>query len=137
MKGRFRLLSALGIAVVLSIFLMYSALAGGDVQRPVVELENWGSQKLIASKQTVELVGIARKPITKGDTGTLTFVVSDEARHAKVTVKYSGSVPDAFRAGRTVIVSGILRDGAFHAKPDSLVTKCPSKFVGEGKSKPA
>ena len=44
-------------------------------------------------------------------------------------VVYAGVVPDPFREGREVIVSGELKQGTFVAERDSLVTKCPSKFT--------
>jgi cytochrome c-type biogenesis protein CcmE len=43
-------------------------------------------------------------------------------------VRYTGAVPDPFREGREVIVTGAMRNGVFVAEEDSLVTKCPSKF---------
>ena len=46
-----------------------------------------------------------------------------------VPVTYSGVVPDPFREGREIIVSGELQNGTFMAERDSLVTKCPSKFT--------
>ena len=46
-----------------------------------------------------------------------------------VPVRYSGVVPDPFREGREVIVSGELAGGTFVAERDSLITKCPSKFT--------
>ena len=47
---------------------------------------------------------------------------------------YTGVVPDPFREGREVIVSGRLENGTFVAERDSLVTKCPSKFTNEKKN---
>ena len=47
---------------------------------------------------------------------------------------YTGVVPDPFREGREVIVSGELTQGTFVAERDSLVTKCPSKFTKENAS---
>jgi cytochrome c-type biogenesis protein CcmE len=42
-------------------------------------------------------------------------------------------VPDAFRVGRSVIVTGKLdQGGVFSAKPDTLLTKCPSKYSAGG-----
>jgi cytochrome c-type biogenesis protein CcmE len=38
-------------------------------------------------------------------------------------------VPDMFRGGREVAVQGTLGNGVFVAKRDTLVTKCPSKYV--------
>jgi cytochrome c-type biogenesis protein CcmE len=48
-------------------------------------------------------------------------------------VRYTGVVPDPFREGREVIVSGELERGTFLAERDSLVTKCPSKFTKDRK----
>ena len=45
-----------------------------------------------------------------------------------VPVVYKGSVPDLFKTGRDVVVDGRLRNGVFVAVPDTLVTKCPSKY---------
>jgi len=44
-------------------------------------------------------------------------------------VVYRGSVPDQFKLGRHVVVSGRYTHGVFVAKRDSLVTKCPSKYA--------
>jgi cytochrome c-type biogenesis protein CcmE len=46
-----------------------------------------------------------------------------------VPVRYRGAVPDPFREGREVIVTGKMSGGTFVAERDSLVTKCPSKFT--------
>ena len=48
---------------------------------------------------------------------------------ARTRVLYTGSVPDLFRTGRQIVVEGTLRNGTFVAKPNSLVTKCPSKYT--------
>ena len=48
---------------------------------------------------------------------------------ASTRVVYHGSVPDLFRVGRHVYLQGRLQHGAFDGVPDSLVTKCPSKYV--------
>jgi cytochrome c-type biogenesis protein CcmE len=46
-----------------------------------------------------------------------------------IPVVYKGSVPDLFKTGRDVVVDGRLRHGVFVAVPDTLVTKCPSKYA--------
>jgi cytochrome c-type biogenesis protein CcmE len=48
---------------------------------------------------------------------------------ASVPVVYKGSVPDLFKTGREVVVDGKLRGGTFVAVPNTLVTKCPSKYA--------
>ena len=47
----------------------------------------------------------------------------------RVTVLYTGSVPDQFRRGRDIVVDGRLQNGIFVAERDSLITKCPSKYA--------
>jgi cytochrome c-type biogenesis protein CcmE len=43
-----------------------------------------------------------------------------------------GVVPDPFRVGRDVVVTGQLDEaGNVEAEKDSLITKCPSKFSDE------
>ena len=39
-------------------------------------------------------------------------------------------VPSAY--GRRIIVTGHMVNGQFEANPDSLITKCPSKYSGGG-----
>ena len=70
--------------------------------------------------------------IERPDDGTLRFRVRDRAGGGRdVPVHYSGTVPDPFRDGREIIVTGKLKDGVFAAERNSLVTKCPSKFKND------
>ena len=47
----------------------------------------------------------------------------------RVTVIYKGSVPDLFRTGRDLVVTGSRHaDGTFVTTPGSMITKCPSKY---------
>jgi cytochrome c-type biogenesis protein CcmE len=59
----------------------------------------------------------------------LDFRVADRDGSDAIPVTYSGTVPDPFRDGREVIVTGKLQDGTFVGERDSLITKCPSKFA--------
>jgi cytochrome c-type biogenesis protein CcmE len=61
----------------------------------------------------------------------LLFRVRDRAGSRSVPVRYSGAVPDPFRAGREVIVTVRREGGGFVGERDSLVTKCPSKFSSD------
>ena len=64
--------------------------------------------------------------------GDLHFRVRDrKGRGASVGVRYSGTIPDPFRADREVIVEVRKEGDAFVGQRDSLVTKCPSKFTKE------
>jgi cytochrome c-type biogenesis protein CcmE len=67
----------------------------------------------------------------------LRFAIADrEDPSASVPVRYEGAVPDPFREGREVIVTGALRNGTLVAERDSLITKCPSKFSDEAEADP-
>lgn len=116
---------ALSVAAVLAVFLLYTSLAGGST--PSV------SPSELASKTgEVSLAGrVVGTPTGDPHGAGLRFVLEDIAGESKqrVTVLYTGSVPDLFRTGRDLVVTGTQRaDGAFVSKPGTMITKCPSKY---------
>ena len=117
------------MAAALAVFLLYTSLAGGSTPslRP---------SQLAAHSGTVSLAGVVLSPV-RGDAhdGGLRFRLRDVNGTRSVPVVYTGSVPDLFAAGRDVSVRGKLQDGLFVAEHDSLVTKCPSKYAPDSKSK--
>ena len=121
-----RLVIALSVAVVLAVFLLYTSVAGGT---PSLSPSELGAQT-----GTVSLAGRVQ-PGYKGDAygDDLRFRLRDikGGSTKTVTVVYTGSVSDQFRAGREVSVRGQLRNGTFVAVKDSLVTKCPSKYTAK------
>ena len=117
-----RLIVALSIAGVLAVFLLYTSIAGGGTPalRP---------SQLTGHIGRVSLMGqVVGKPSGDAHGAGLRFQLRDVKGNATVPVVYKGSVPDLFRTGRDVVVDGHLRNGAFVAVPDTLVTKCPSKY---------
>ena len=60
----------------------------------------------------------------------LRFVLRNVTGHpaARARVVYHGSVPDPYKVGREVVVTGTLSNGTFIADTGSLSTKCPSKY---------
>jgi cytochrome c-type biogenesis protein CcmE len=68
----------------------------------------------------------------------LRFTLRDKKLPARtVAVLYRGTVPDTFRAGREVVVTGHYQDGVFVAKRNALTTLCPSKFKAKTTPKQA
>jgi cytochrome c-type biogenesis protein CcmE len=118
-----RLVVALSVAGVLAVFLLYVSIAGGTAQVKPSELAGHAG--------TVSLVGKVAGPVDGAgyDSGGLRFHVADINGSASVPVVYRGSVPDQFKLGRHVVVSGRYAHGVFVAKRDTLVTKCPSKYA--------
>jgi cytochrome c-type biogenesis protein CcmE len=118
-KRRLRLFLALGAALVLAGALVYTSFsASTEASKP--------SQ--VKPGRSYEVTGTVVKGSVGHKGGELSFRVRDRDGTKSVPVRYTGVVPDPFREGREVIVSGRLRDGTFVAERDSLVTKCPSKF---------
>ena len=117
---------ALSVAGVLAVFLLYVSIAGGRT----AQLK---PSELAGHAGTVSLVGKVTGPVHGAgyDTGGLRFHVADIGGSASVPVVYRGSVPDQFKLGRHVVVSGRYAHGVFVAKRDTLVTKCPSKYVNK------
>jgi len=139
MQRRFRLIVALGMSVVLATCMLYVGLRGGDVQRPVLQAKELSSRRGVAMAGRVQVDGIAAGPVTGEPGRHIEFFLTDRDGGNRTKVSYRGSVPDAFRVGRNVIVDGRLHaapDGGeeFRAVPNTLVTRCPSKFESEGGS---
>jgi cytochrome c-type biogenesis protein CcmE len=128
-KRKLRLVTLLGVAVLLAGALIYTSFsASTQASTP---------SDLLASAEpgrSYELTGkvVDDSVDRKGD--RLTFEIRDREGSAKVPVTYEGVVPDPFREGREVIVSGTLEGKTFVAERDSLITKCPSKFTKDDKS---
>jgi cytochrome c-type biogenesis protein CcmE len=117
-----RLVVALSVAAVLAVFLLYTSIAGGGT--PVVR-----PSQLADHHGRVSLMGqVVGRPSGDAHAAGKRFRLRDVKGTGTVTVVYKGSVPDLFKTGRDVVVDGQLRNGVFIAVPDTLVTKCPSKY---------
>jgi cytochrome c-type biogenesis protein CcmE len=116
---------ALSVAAVLAIFLLYTSLAGGGT--PSVSPSELGTKT-----GEVALAGrVVGTPTGDPHGAGMRFVLEDihSAGKQRVTVLYTGSVPDMFRRGRDLVVTGTQRaDGVFVSKPGTMITKCPSKY---------
>jgi cytochrome c-type biogenesis protein CcmE len=117
-----RLVVALGVAAMLAIFLVYTAIAGGTPQLRPSELNGRTGEVALIGKVVGRVSGDARG-------SGLRFRLRDVEGTAAVPVVYRGSVPDLFRSGRDISLRGELRNGTFVGKPGTLVTKCPSKYT--------
>jgi cytochrome c-type biogenesis protein CcmE len=114
---------ALSVAAVLAVFLLYTSIAGGGTPtlRP---------SQLAGHAGLVSLMGqVVGTPAGDAHAAGLRFQLRDVKGATIVPVVYKGSVPDLFKTGRDVVVDGRMRNGLFVAVPDTLVTKCPSKYA--------
>jgi cytochrome c-type biogenesis protein CcmE len=125
-KRKIRLVVALAAAVLLATALVYTSFSASTDARSPSELLAAGPG------DTAEVFGNVVDGTVERSGGRLEFEIADrEDPSAKVPVTYEGQVPDPFREGREVIVTGELVDGILVAQKDSLITKCPSKFQAE------
>ena len=121
-KRRLRLFVALGAAVALAAALVYTSFsAATEASKP--------SQ--VKPGRAYELTGKVVPGSVSHAGDALHFRIRDRDGTESLPVHYTGTVPDPFRDGREVIVSGELRGSTFVAERDSLITKCPSKFTKE------
>jgi cytochrome c-type biogenesis protein CcmE len=118
-----RLVIALSVAAVLGVFLLYTSIAGGGTPSLQPGQLEGRTGHVMLGGVVVSQAGDARS-----STG-LRFTLKDRKGSTVVPVVYHGTVPDMFREGREVAVQGTLRNGVFVAQRDTLVTKCPSKYV--------
>jgi cytochrome c-type biogenesis protein CcmE len=124
-KRKVRLVVALGVAVLLASALVYTSFSASSEAAKPSELREG---------QSYDMTGKVVAGSIRRDGDELRFRVRDRDGTESVPVAYTGVVPDPFREGREVIVSGELRQGTFMAERDSLVTKCPSKFTKDEQS---
>ena len=54
-----------------------------------------------------------------------------------VTALYTGVVPDTFKDGAEVVLSGRLDATAFKVSPNGVTAKCPSKYEAAGPGAPS
>jgi cytochrome c-type biogenesis protein CcmE len=125
-KSHVRLVVALSVAALLAVFLLYTSIAGNAT--PSI-----GPSQLQAHRGIVTLTGLVVGPARGNAHDTpLRFRLRDiSGRGPAVAVSYRGEVPDLFKVGRHVLLRGRLHRGTFVAQPDSLVTKCPSRYVAQ------
>lgn len=65
---------------------------------------------------------------------TVTFFIKDEFGN-EMKVLFNGTLPNNFEIATSIVVTGQYKNGLFHAK--DILTKCPSKYQDERKTKSA
>jgi cytochrome c-type biogenesis protein CcmE len=122
-KRAIRLTVALTAALLLASALVYTSFSAGRD-------EFTAGQLLQRAKpgQSYILAGTVLSGSVRHDGDALLFRVRDPRIKVSVPVRYTGLVPDPFRAGRGVLVTVHQQGSGFVGEPDSLTTKCPSKY---------
>jgi cytochrome c-type biogenesis protein CcmE len=130
MRSRLRFIIAISLAVVLGGWLAWTSIGGS--------LETYAGPGVLAAgaDTTYRLNGTVAEGApadaaarAQSSEGLRFTVVDKEDPSQRVRVLYRGSVPDQFKVGREVVVTGSVERGTFVARNDSLITLCPSKFT--------
>lgn len=134
MRSRLRFIVAISLAVVLGAWLAWTSL-GGSLETYAGPGELATSAALSTDK-TYRLNGRVAPGapadaagLAQSEEGLRFTVLDKEDPSKRVRVLYRGSVPDQFKDGREVVVTGGIENGTFVARNDSLITLCPSKFT--------
>ena len=123
-KRKIRLVAALSVAVLLAVALIYTSFsASTEANEP--------SQLLSATPGTsYEMTGRVVKGSIKREGNGIAFrVVDRDGKGPSLPVTYHGTVPDPFRGGREIVLTGTVESAGFVGEPETLITKCPSKFT--------
>ena len=122
-KRQVRLFAALGAALLLATGLIYTSFNASSEARQPSELGDATPGK------SYEMTGrVVAGSIEETEEG-IRFAVKDrDGSGEALPVTYSGVVPDPFREGREIVLTGTVENGVFVGEKDTLVTKCPSKF---------
>ena len=103
-------------------YLIYTA-SGGSAEYYVTVSE---LRSHAADSGYVRVAGVVQADVQKSD-GGLHVMFTEKDGTASVPVDYTGTLPDIFKPGITVVAEGRLgTDGVFHAR--TLLAKCPSRF---------
>ncbi|HKH13059.1 MAG TPA: cytochrome c maturation protein CcmE [Solirubrobacterales bacterium] len=130
-KRKIRLVVALSAAVLLAVGLVYTSFSASSEAKQPSDLMN------ASSGGSYEMTGVVVPGSIEHHGAQLNFRVADREDSTKsIPVRYRGEVPDPFRDGREVVVTGTVKDGTFMAERDSLITKCPSKYATEAQQDP-
>lgn len=132
-KRRIRLVVALSAAVLLAVGLVYTSFSASTAAKEP-------SQLLTAQPGgSYDVSGVVVPGTIRHRGSQLDFRVEDRDgdRNKSIPVRYSGEVPDPFRSGREIIISGRLAaNHSLIGQRDSLITKCPSKFTEQAQQDP-
>jgi cytochrome c-type biogenesis protein CcmE len=128
-KRKTRLIVALTCALLLAVALVYTSFSAASEAREPSQLAG------AAPGEVYQLTGRVAAGSWKHEGTVHTFRVEDRSGGgSSVPVRYVGQVPDPFREGREIVIDVERQGAGFEGQPDSLVTKCPSKFTAEPKT---
>ncbi len=124
-KRKIRLVVALSVAVLLAVALIYTSFSASTEAKEPSQLI--GAAPGTSYEMTGKVVpGSIQHSRAAASPSASTIA---KARASALPVTYTGTVPDPFRGGREIVLTGAMQSGTFVGEPETLITKCPSKFT--------
>lgn len=110
--------------MLLAVALIYTSFSASTEAKEPSELLN------ATPGTSYEMTGeVVKGSISHAGNGIAFRVVDRDGKGKALPVTYQGTVPDPFRGGREIVLTGSLENGTFVGEPETLITKCPSKFT--------
>jgi cytochrome c-type biogenesis protein CcmE len=123
-KRKIRLVIALSTAVLLAVALVYTSFSAATEAKEPSQLVG------AAPGTSYEMNGrVVKGSIRQEGSGIAFRVVDRDGGGPGMPVTYTGTIPDPFRGGREIVLTGTVKEGTFVGEPETLITKCPSKFT--------
>jgi cytochrome c-type biogenesis protein CcmE len=123
-KRTIRLVVSLGVAVLLGVALIYTSFSASTEAKEPSQLVN------ATPGTSYEMTGrVVPGSIEHQGQGIVFRVEDREGESRSLPVTYTGEIPDPFRGGREIVLTGAMQSGTFIGEPNTLSTKCPSKFT--------
>ena len=122
-----RLVIALSVASILAVFLIYTAVSGSTPALQPSNIAGHTGKISLTGKVVGPLAGDAH-----AEAGLQFKLHNINGESPTIPVVYHGSIPDLFKVGRDVNVTGELVNGTFVAT--ALTTKCPSKYTSSNQT---
>jgi cytochrome c-type biogenesis protein CcmE len=125
-KRTVRLVVALSAAVILASALIYTSFSASSPALTPTQLAREAQPG-----RSYQVTGTVADGSVHRQGAVLDFAVQDRSGGGAATsipLAYTGTVPDPFHEGREVIVTVEKQGGRFVGEPNSLITKCPSKY---------
>ncbi len=115
---------ALSVAVLLAVALIYTSFSASTEAKEPSQLVN------AAPGTSYEMTGrVVPGSVEKQGNGIAFRVADRDGESESLPVTYTGTVPDPFRGGREIVLTGAMHGGTFVGEAETLITKCPSKFT--------
>jgi cytochrome c-type biogenesis protein CcmE len=128
-KRAIRLTVALTAALLLASALIWTSFSAGREELTASQL----LQRAQPGRSYI-LAGTVLDGSVRHEGQELLFRVRDPKLKLSVPVRYTGLVPDPFAPGRGVLVTVQRQGSGFVGQPNTMLTKCPSKYQASSAS---